>query len=69
VTGAKPDNAIFSCTADTTAVSKLNTGNPVPETTATVTLTVFIKSPNAFDKHANLVADVHDDVKHAPRSP
>jgi hypothetical protein len=26
-------------------------------------------SPNAFDKHANLVADVHDDVKHTPRSP
>jgi hypothetical protein len=50
-------------------VSKLNTGDMVPETTATVTLTVFMKPPNAFDKHANLVADVHDDVKHTPRSP
>ena len=45
------------------------TSDPVPETTATVTLTVFSKSPNAFGKHANVVADVHDDVKHAPRSP
>ena len=69
VTGAKPDDAIFRCTADATAVSKLNTGDPVPATDATVTLTVFMKSPNAFDRHANVVADVHDDVKHAPRSP
>ena len=69
VTGAKPDKAIFRCTADATAASKLNTGDPVPATDATVTLTVFMKSPNAFDRHANVVADVQDDVKHTPRSP
>jgi len=26
-------------------------------------------SANTFERHANVVADVHDDVKHAPRSP
>jgi len=69
VTGAKPDDAIFRCTADATAVSNLSTGDPGSATDATVTLTDVMKSPNAFDRHANVVADVHDDVKHAPRSP
>jgi hypothetical protein len=26
-------------------------------------------SPTAFDRHITVVADVHDDVKHEPRSP
>jgi len=69
VTEEEPDNAILRCIPDAAAVSKLKMGLPVPGTAATVTLTVFMKSPNAFDRHANVVADVHDDVKHAPRSP
>jgi hypothetical protein len=54
---------------DNTAASKLNTGRPVPETDATVTLARLKMSAKAFDRHATVVADVQDDVKQAPRSP
>jgi hypothetical protein len=69
VTDAYPLIGEFSRASDATAASKLKTGLPVPDTPATVTLARRKMSPNAFDKHANIVADVHDDVKHAPRSP
>jgi hypothetical protein len=59
----------FSHTLDVTAASKLKTGRPVPETNAIVMLAALNTSANAFDRHAKVVADVHDDVKHAPRSP
>jgi len=48
---------------------KLKTGLPVPDTTATVTLAALKRSANAFDRHARVVADVHDDVRHTPKSP
>ena len=60
---------MFSEASDTTAASKLNTGRPVPDTPPTVTLAARNTSPNAFDRHASVVADIHDDVKHTPRSP
>jgi len=44
-------------------------GRPVPDTAATVTLAALKISPNGFDRHASVVADVHDDVKQTPRSP
>jgi hypothetical protein len=69
VTDAYPLIGEFSRASDATAASKLKTGLPVPDTPATVTLALPKMSPNAFDKHANVVADVHDDVKHTPRSP
>jgi hypothetical protein len=59
----------FSHTLDVTAASKLKIGLPVPGTIATVTVADRNTSPNVLDRHATLVADVHDDVKHAPRSP
>ena len=69
VTGAEPDTAPFKYTLDATAASKLNTGRPVPDTDATVMLADRNTSANPIDRHATVVADVHDDVKHAPRSP
>jgi hypothetical protein len=50
-------------------MSKLKTGLPVPATAATDTLAALKMSPNAFERHANVVAEVHDEVKHTPRSP
>jgi hypothetical protein len=69
VTDAYPLSGAFSCASEATAASKLNTGLPVPDAEATVTLADWKTSPNAFDRHASVVADVHDDVKHTPRSP
>jgi hypothetical protein len=69
VTEAYPLCGAFRRASDTKAASKLNTGDPVPDTDATVTLILLNMSPNAFDTHATVVADVHDDVKHPPRSP
>ena len=69
VTDAYPLCGAFSRAADTTAASKLKIGRPVPDTAATVTLAVPKMSPTTFDRHATVVADVHDDVKHTPRSP
>jgi hypothetical protein len=69
VRDANPLCGEFSRTSDATAASKLNTGLPVPDTDATVKLAPWKKSANAFDRHASVVVDVHDDVKHAPRSP
>ena len=54
---------------DAVAESKLKIGLPVPETTAIVTLAAWKTSPTGFDRHASVVADVHDDVAHTPRSP
>jgi len=58
----------FRPTADAAAASKLKTGLPVPTVDATVNTPLLNKSPRAFDKHANVVTDVHDDVKQTPRS-
>ncbi len=69
VTEEEPDSGKFKITLDAAAASKVNTGLPVPDTDATVKLAPWKKSANAFDRHATVVADVHDDVKHAPRSP
>jgi hypothetical protein len=69
VTDAYPLCGAFSSTSDTTAASKLKIGRPVPDTDATVMLAALNRSPIAFDTHARVVADVHDDVKHTPRSP
>jgi hypothetical protein len=55
--------------SDATAASKLKIGRPVPETAATVALAALNMSPNALERHPSVVADVHDDVKHTPRSP
>jgi hypothetical protein len=69
VKDAYPLRGVFNETPDDTAASKLNMGRPVPETAATVALAILNKSPNAFDRHPSVVADVQDDVKHTPRSP
>ena len=69
VSDAYPLCGAFSCTAEAAATSKLKIGDPVPDTDATVTLAARNKSAAAFDRHASVVADVQDDVKHAPRSP
>jgi hypothetical protein len=49
--------------------SKLKIGLPVPDTDATVTVAVLKMSLNVFERHASVVADIHEDVKHTPRSP
>ena len=54
---------------DATAASKLRIGCPVPATLATVTAAALKMSENAFEWHARVVAEVHADVKHIPRSP
>jgi len=69
VTDAYPLCGAFSATSDTTAASKLKIGRPVPDTAATVILKVLNKSRNAFERHATVVADVHEEVKNTPRSP
>jgi hypothetical protein len=70
VTEYPPDIAKFGCRVnDTAGASKLKTARPVPDTVATVTVVVPKMSPNGFERHASVVADVHDDVKHTPRSP
>jgi len=68
VTDAYPDSGAFNHTLDATAESKVKIGFPVPDTDATVTVMLPKMSPNAFERHASVVADVHDDVKHTPRS-
>jgi len=60
---------MFTKTADAADESKLKIERPVPETEATVTVVLTNMSANAFERHVNVVADVHDDVKHTPRSP
>jgi len=69
VTDAYPLCGTFSRTTEAAPASKLNIGTPVPETDPTVMLASMKMSANAFDRHANVVADVQDDVKHTPRSP
>jgi hypothetical protein len=69
VNDAYPLEGAFNCESDATAASKLKIGRPVPATTATVTVAALKMSPNGFDRHASVVEDVHDDVKHTPRSP
>jgi hypothetical protein len=71
VTDAYPLWGAFSRTSEATAESKLKVymGRPVPDTAATVTVAALKMSPNALDRHASVVADVHDDVTHTPRSP
>jgi hypothetical protein len=71
VTDAYPLWGAFSRTSEATAESKLKVymGRPVPGTAATVTVAALKMSPNALDRHASVVADVHDDVTHTPRSP
>ncbi len=69
VTDAYPLRGVFNETPDATAASKLKIDNPVPETEATVTVAALNTSPNTLDRHPTLVAEVHDDVKHTPRSP
>jgi hypothetical protein len=70
VTEYPPDIAKFGCSVNEAAgASKLNTGLPVPDTDATVTIAVLKMSLNAFERHASVVADIHEDVKHTPRSP
>jgi len=51
------------------APSKLKISWPVPDTTATVTLATMRIFLDSLDKHASVVADVHDDEKHNPTSP
>jgi hypothetical protein len=69
VTGAKPDKGMFMKMPDTTAVSKLKTGRLVLATVATVTVMLPKISARGFERHASVVADVHEDVRHEPRSP
>ena len=70
VTEYPPDIAKFGCSKnDDAGASKLKIGLPVPDTEATVTLAAWKMSTTGFDMHASVVADVHDDVKHTPRSP
>jgi hypothetical protein len=66
---ATPVIGEFTETKEPNAASKLKMGRPVPETAPTVTLAEVKISANAFDRHASVVADSHDDVKHTPRSP
>ena len=51
------------------APSKLEISWPVPDTTATVTPATMRILLDSLDKHASVVADVHDDEKHTPTSP
>jgi len=69
VNEAYPVSGAFRLICDAAAESKLKIGRPVPDTDATVTVLLPNMSANAFDRHASVVADVHDDVKHTPRSP
>jgi hypothetical protein len=70
VTEYPPDIAKFGCRRNEAAGAlKLNTGLPVPDTAPTVTVAALKMSPTGFDRHASVVAENHDDVKHTPRSP
>jgi hypothetical protein len=69
VTEAYPVCGAFKRTSDATAASKVKIGRPVPVTNTIVTLADRNKSANGFDRHASDVADIQDDVMHAPRSP
>jgi hypothetical protein len=69
VNEAYPVGGAFSRTFEAAAASKLKIGRPVPETNAIVTLADLNRSPMALERHARIVADVHDDVEQAPRSP
>ena len=70
VTEYPADIARFaSAKKDTEGASKLKIGRPVPDTDPTVTLTLPKMSPKLFDRQLTVVADVHDDVRHDPRSP
>jgi hypothetical protein len=69
VNEAYPLCGTFRRTSEARAESKLKIGRPVPETDETVTDADLNKSANAFDLHASVVDDVHDDVKQFPRSP
>ena len=69
VTDAYPLYGAFRRASEAAAASKLKIGLPVPDTAATVTLADLKMSPNAFDRHATVVADVQEEVKHTPRSP
>jgi hypothetical protein len=69
VNDAYPLCAELACATDARAASKLKIGCPVPDTAATVTIADWKRSANAFDRHASVVADVHDKVKQIPGSP
>ena len=69
VKDANPVCGAFIRTSEPTGASKLKIGRPVPPTDPTVTLSVPKMSPKLFDRHPTVVADVHDDVTHTPRSP
>jgi hypothetical protein len=66
--GAYPLCGAFSRTSDATAESKLKIGRPVPAADATVTLPLPNISKSPLDTQPTVVAEVHDDVKHTPRS-
>jgi len=69
VTDANQLSGVLSRVSDTTAASKLKAGRPVPANDATVTLNSLNRSPKGFEVHATVVTEVHDEVKHTPRSP
>jgi hypothetical protein len=69
VKDAYPLEGAFSRASDAAAASKLKIGRPVPDTVATVTVADLNRSPKAFERHATVVAEVHNDVMHTPRSP
>jgi hypothetical protein len=65
---AYPLCGAFSRASDATAESKLKIGCPVPTADATVTLPLPNISTSPLDTQPTVVAEVHDDVKHTPRS-
>jgi hypothetical protein len=69
VTAATPVSGMFTDTAEPNAASKLKIGLPVPDTAATVTLTLPNTSAKGSERQDSAVTDVQDDVKHTPRSP
>ena len=66
VTELRPLTAQFRTQPDPTAASKLYPSTCVPAMPPTVTLDVCTPVMAALDAHPKLVADVHDDVAHAP---
>ena len=66
VTELPPLAAAFCSHPDPTAASKLYPSTCVPAAPPTVTLDVCSPVMAALDAHPKLVADVHDDVAHAP---
>jgi len=70
VNDAEPLEGAFICESDATAASKVKLMDAVLAIVAvTVTLAVKSKSPSELVRQATVVDDVHDDVKHGPRSP